>query len=464
MAINAVGRTTIQGATTVGGFNPATLFSAGEQGVWYDPSDLSTLFQDSAGTIPVTALEQPVGRILDKSGRGNHATQSTNTSFRPVVSARVNVLTYTDNISATANWYPINATTPNSNTLQDDTSNTIHYFRQGTGAGGTMSLTSGITYICRVRLQKGTIGYAGIHLNDGTARGCSIDLTTGQLGTPYGGATASAVQDGSGWVLTISVPVLVTTATGHVAVYMSTSNALAAYTGTGSGTIFVSNLDVRFANQGVGLPVYQRVGAAVAGTSTTVGNADYNANGFPVYLKFDGSNDYMDFPALAISNQTILFGVQPASAVTAASSSQALLCTTSGDVSVISFGSTTATLSNERISWLRVSTAVYGSGQTSEDFAASPYVLTFTYATTPSTAYNRNAVSKTLTNTNAAQPNGGAFTATIYPTNYARIGAREDATLPFNGNLYGLIVRGASSTANQITGAENWLNQKTAAY
>ena len=43
------------------------LFNNNEQGVWYDPSDLSTLYQDAAGTIPVTAVEQPVGLMLDKS-------------------------------------------------------------------------------------------------------------------------------------------------------------------------------------------------------------------------------------------------------------------------------------------------------------------------------------------------------------------------------------------------------------
>lgn len=61
-------------------FSPSTLFAAGEQGVWYDPSDMSTLYQDSAGTTPVTAVGQPVGRILDKSGRGNHAYQITSTA------------------------------------------------------------------------------------------------------------------------------------------------------------------------------------------------------------------------------------------------------------------------------------------------------------------------------------------------------------------------------------------------
>ena len=48
-------------------FSPASLFLAGEQGAWYDPSDITTLFQDSAGSIPVTSLGQPVGMMLDKS-------------------------------------------------------------------------------------------------------------------------------------------------------------------------------------------------------------------------------------------------------------------------------------------------------------------------------------------------------------------------------------------------------------
>ena len=47
-------------------WNPRALFALGEHGVIYDPSDLSTLWQDSAGTTPVTAAGQPVGLMLDK--------------------------------------------------------------------------------------------------------------------------------------------------------------------------------------------------------------------------------------------------------------------------------------------------------------------------------------------------------------------------------------------------------------
>ena len=51
----------------VGPFAPSSLFFGGIPGAWYDPTDLSTMFQDSTGTTPVTAVEQPVGLILDKS-------------------------------------------------------------------------------------------------------------------------------------------------------------------------------------------------------------------------------------------------------------------------------------------------------------------------------------------------------------------------------------------------------------
>lgn len=69
------------------------LFAAGEQGLWIDPSDFSTMFQDSAGTTPVTATGQPVGLILDKSGRGNHASQVTTTK-RPVLQQDANGMYY----------------------------------------------------------------------------------------------------------------------------------------------------------------------------------------------------------------------------------------------------------------------------------------------------------------------------------------------------------------------------------
>lgn len=61
------------GCTVIGGGTPTfdqqiqKLFANNEQGFFYDPNDLSTMFQDAAWNVPVTAAGQPVSLILDKS-------------------------------------------------------------------------------------------------------------------------------------------------------------------------------------------------------------------------------------------------------------------------------------------------------------------------------------------------------------------------------------------------------------
>jgi hypothetical protein len=71
------------GASGAPAFDPASLFTGGYVGGWYDPSDLSTLWQDSARTTPVTADGDPVWVIDDKSGTGNHL-PAFGSSARPV--------------------------------------------------------------------------------------------------------------------------------------------------------------------------------------------------------------------------------------------------------------------------------------------------------------------------------------------------------------------------------------------
>ena len=64
-----------------------SLFGTSEQGAVYIPKPIvngtQALFQDSAGTVPVTTDGDPVGRMLDQSGNGNHAIQTVSGS-RPV--------------------------------------------------------------------------------------------------------------------------------------------------------------------------------------------------------------------------------------------------------------------------------------------------------------------------------------------------------------------------------------------
>lgn len=54
----------------------SVIFRSGELGIWYDPSDLSTMFKDVAGNQPVTKSGDSVALLRDKSGNGYNATQS----------------------------------------------------------------------------------------------------------------------------------------------------------------------------------------------------------------------------------------------------------------------------------------------------------------------------------------------------------------------------------------------------
>ena len=73
-------------------FDMLDLFSGGQQGVWYDPSDLATMYQESTGVTAVTADGQPVGLIQDKSGNDVNALQTVSTK-RPTYNATPDRLT-----------------------------------------------------------------------------------------------------------------------------------------------------------------------------------------------------------------------------------------------------------------------------------------------------------------------------------------------------------------------------------
>jgi len=92
LSVTNIRATSVRLNWVAGAFNPlqaliASLFGNGEQGAFYVPmpvvNGVQALFQDSEGTVPVTADGDPVGRMLDQSGNGNHAAQEVSGS-RPV--------------------------------------------------------------------------------------------------------------------------------------------------------------------------------------------------------------------------------------------------------------------------------------------------------------------------------------------------------------------------------------------
>ena len=56
-------------------FSPSSLFVGGFKGAWYDMSDITTMFKVD-GTTPAV-VGQAVGKILDRSGNGQHLIQTT---------------------------------------------------------------------------------------------------------------------------------------------------------------------------------------------------------------------------------------------------------------------------------------------------------------------------------------------------------------------------------------------------
>ena len=147
----------------------SAMFSRGEPGAWYDPSDLSTVFQDAAGTVPAYQpgqglVDPPVGRILDKSGRGNHATQVTTTS-RPTLSARYNLLTGTDtlstqSVSVVAGTYVLSTSGTGSVTLSGASSGTYSAgSRTISCSAGTLTLTvTGSVTLADLRAANDGVG------------------------------------------------------------------------------------------------------------------------------------------------------------------------------------------------------------------------------------------------------------------------------------------------------------------
>lgn len=63
------------------------LFANSEKGFAFYPKNISTLYQNTAGDIPVTALAQPIAKMQDLSGQEKHALQP-NANLRPIILER----------------------------------------------------------------------------------------------------------------------------------------------------------------------------------------------------------------------------------------------------------------------------------------------------------------------------------------------------------------------------------------
>lgn len=400
-------------------FTPVTLFSSGEQGAWYDPSDFSSMFQDAAGSTPVTAVEQPVGRILDKSGRGNNATQSTS-SARPVLSARYNLFVKTENLADTATWG-------------------TSFVSGGTRSGGSLTLNATESYVYfyqDVSLIAAPYVFTADVVSNQTISNVPFRISFGASGwTALLSMTANVTYR-------LSIAFTPAAGTGGLSIGLDNRSSINPGGSTATGyTVTFNRLDLRITNNGLVIPAYQSV------TSST----NYDIAGFPVFLRFDGVDDYLatgNINGSASQKGQMFVGAGTPAAHT-------------GVIGETGSGSDIGTFH----------LAVLGSNF----YQAYSIGGTSSTPVTSSVSFPNTNTITNITDFSSATPFiglrvGGVqtnqSTSSIGATSFANLplylGVRNTSAFPYAGNMYGFVLRfGANLSEDTIFQTESYLASKS---
>lgn len=424
------------------------LFYSNEQGAWYDPSDMSTLFQDAAGTVPVTAVEQPVGLVLDKSGRGNHATQATTTK-RPIYSRRVNFLTKTEQFddavwakarcSVTSNAVVGPDGLMSADKVIADAQSNPHFI--STPAANKSGTTCRISVYAKAGEWDSVMLFGAnvagrFNLSLGTYVSHVVGLPIAPTITPVGG----------GWYL-LALSFVTTADTQLVSIRIAPSDGNSSAPGNGVDGLYLWGADCRLAAD-AHLP-YQRV----------ITDTDYDADPakFPAYLRFDGVDDALqtgNIDFTGTDKMTVWAGLTQSVGTGFGCLLELSGNTGSNNGSLNLFAPTGA------------SSITYGARGTTEVargiattspanyFATS--IINLAGATRDEALLARlNGIAYPGAGGGGNLLGGGMFGS--YPL---YIGARAGTSSYFNGRLYSLIVRGAQSSLSQIEATEAYIKQK----
>lgn len=419
------------------------LFGAGEQGGWYDVSDMSTLFQDAAGTTPVTAVEQPVGLMLDKSGRGNHATQATTTK-RPVLSRRVNLLTKTEDFEDAAWVRDAGTVTPNAYT--SPTGRVFaKYTPDGTNVGNhrVRQAVTLPTVAHTLSFEVKAAGYTGIKLRATTAW-VNFDLTTETVGNSLNVSSPTIVAIGDG-VYRVSGTFSVGAVNAYI--YVDPNNTVSsdtsAFAGDGTSGIYISAASITLATDAH--LSYQWVNTAT----------DYDADPakFPAYLRFDGVDDALqtgNIDFTSTDKMTVWAGVTKLSDAVTGTVVE-LSASKNANNGVFALFAP-LTVGAPDIAWYSKGTNERLAASTSE---SAPVTRVITGEGNISGDISSLRVNGAVVQTETSDQGPGNFGN--YPL---YIGARSGTSLYFNGRLYSIIVRGDQSSLSQIEATELYIKQK----
>jgi hypothetical protein len=231
-----------------------------------------------------------------------------------------------------------------------------------------------------------------------------------------------------------------------IAVYPAVLSASADGTNSFTGDItkgfYVWGADLRVANDGVNLPLYQRVN-----TST-----DYDTTGFPYYLRFDGSDDSMATNTITpgIDKAQVFAGVRKLSdaAQAVVAEMSATIASNNGTFLLAAPDDASATF------------AFDSKGTTQVDAIASSLTAPLTRVVTGIGDISGDTAIIRINGVQADQETSDQGTGNYlaYPL---YIGRRNNATLPFNGRIYSLITRfGANLDVVTINNTEVYVSGK----
>jgi hypothetical protein len=234
------------------------LFAGGKVGGMWDMGDTATLFQDAAGATPVTAVTQPIGRVNDKSGNGNNATQPTAGS-RPLFSARKNLLVKSEDF-ADAVWQDVSAGIAAKTYGQTDPL-----------GGSTAVKLVGNNASTWLAQNIGAVNEANYALSMWIRADAPVSV---DILISYGATNISTVS--------------VTTSWQRFSFYAARATTAGLFCGLNIGNgnnIYIWRPQVEV---GASATTYQRV-------NTT---SDYDTVGFPAFAQFDAVDDALLFPAI----------------------------------------------------------------------------------------------------------------------------------------------------------------------
>jgi len=378
----------------------ASLFADGEEGAWYDPSNLSTLYQDAAGTTPVTALGQPVGLMLDKSkGLVRGPELVVNGGFDSDLSG------WSVTGPTTATWSAGAAA-----------------LSRALGNGRFWQNMSGLT-----------VGRMYQVAFDVLALSNTLDLAFGVAGAAPSNSFVSGVNAAGTYT-----GMFTATATSH------SVGCILQGSSTATGTI--DNISVRE------LPGNH----ASQPTATARPTLQADASGRK-YLQFDGVDDSMTVPTLDLTSTdkiTVSTGVRKQSDAGA----YGTICEHS-----ISVNANNGTFALFAPAAADSATFVgYGHGTTVDRIALSDAIYPAPISTVVTLVIDIAGDLTKLrvggTDAKVTSLDMGTGTFGTYPL---YIGRRNESSLPFNGRIYSLLIRGALSTAAQIAAAERYAAVKT---